>query len=241
MAFCQPDESSSSHGIHQSSVSHHVSAQQPTPIQSASSSVNTVDITSELPISPDRHDPVSSSDVFPSDASMHALPPLEQPTEVNSERVPASMPLVPLPHSEHLQGFRIFLDICCGVNSPLSNAVKLFHGDFMRFDILVHTTDDLLNALCFEQLLRVCASGIVAYAAASPSCCQYSRLRLLPNGPPAVRTPQFLDGIPGLSGHELLRVQESSIMLERCIQCLQVTITSSLQGVTGTWSSPNRR
>ena len=69
-----------------------------------------------------------------------------------------------------LKGMRCFLDICCGVNSPLSNAVQSLHGDVMRFDILIHNYDDLLDTACYENLLRVCSSGIVAYAGASPSC-----------------------------------------------------------------------
>ena len=121
------------------------------------------------------------------------------------------------------QDLAFFLDICCGVNSPLST-------DVMHFDILVHNSDDLLDSNCFEQLLRLCASGIVAYAGASPSCCEYSRLKLLPNGPPALRTPNHMDGIPGISGSDLLKVQESSLMLHRCIQCLHLTIASGGHG-----------
>ena len=54
--------------------------------------------------------------------------------------------------SQSLTGARIFLDICCGVNSPLSNAVHQLKGDVMRFDILVHATDDLLNLTSYERL-----------------------------------------------------------------------------------------
>ena len=144
--------------------------------------------------------------------------------------VPPSMPSPANPKIDNLTGSRIFLDICCGVNSPLSTAVQSLKGDVMRFDILVHSTDDLLDSTRFEQLLRVCASGLVAYAGASPSCCEYSRLKLLPHGPPALRTPTHLDGIPGISGQDLLRVQESSTMLLRCIQCLQVVVSSGGHG-----------
>jgi hypothetical protein len=144
--------------------------------------------------------------------------------------IPPSMPSPANPKIDNLTGSRIFLDICCGVNSPLSTAVQSLKGDVMRFDILVHSTDDLLDSTRFEQLLRVCASGLVAYAGASPSCCEYSRLKLLPNGPPALRTPTHLDGIPGISGQDLLRVQESSTMLLRCIQCLQVVVSSGGHG-----------
>ena len=146
------------------------------------------------------------------------------------DMIPPQMPTVDVIQFPRSPGIRIFLDICCGVNSPLSSAVIKLKGDVMKFDILVHTSDDLLDSNKFEQLLRLCASGIVAYTAASPSCCEYSRLKLLPNGPPALRTPQHLDGIPGLSGPELLRVQESSTMLHRCIDCLQVTVASGGHG-----------
>ena len=33
----------------------------------------------------------------------------------------------------------------------------------MRFDLLVHEGDDLLSSDCFEQLLQLCASGLVAH------------------------------------------------------------------------------
>ena len=158
--------------------------------------------------------------------------------------IPPSMPSPANPKIDKLTGSRIFLDICCGVNSPLSTAVQNLKGDIMRFDILVHSTDDLLDSTRFEQLLRVCASGIVAYAGASPSCCEYSRLKLLPNGPPALRTPTHLDGVPGISGQNLLRVRESSTMLLRCIQCLQVVVSSGGHGhleqpkTAMSWSEP---
>ena len=79
---------------------------------------------------------------------------------------------------------------------------------------------DLLNDGSYEQLLRICSSGQVAYGAASPSCAHYSRLKLHRPGPKALRTPEFLDGVPGLSSAELLQVQESFMMLSRTITCL---------------------
>ena len=145
-------------------------------------------------------------------------------------KLPASMPPSSTDCVSNFVGHRIFLDFCCGVNSPLPNAVHKLQGDHMRFDLLVHPGDDLLKASSYERLLRLCASGMVAYTAASPSCCEYSRLKLLPNGPPALRTPNQLQGVPGLTGNEMLRVQESFIMLERCINCLQLTISAGGHG-----------
>ena len=181
-----------------------------------------------LPSEPILHSDPSQRDVIISHAK-HLTDANADPT-LDKIPVPPSMPSPANPKIDNLTGSRIFLDICCGVNSPLSTAVQSLKGDVMRFDILVHSTDDLLDSTRFEQLLRVCASGLVAYAGASPSCCEYSRLKLLPHGPPALRTPTHLDGIPGISGQDLLRVQESSTMLLRCIQCLQVVVSSGGHG-----------
>ena len=68
---------------------------------------------------------------------------------------------------------------------------------------------DLLRDDSYEQLLRVCSSGQVRYGSASPACAHYSRLKLWPGpGPKALRTPEALQGVPGLSSQELLQVQE---------------------------------
>ena len=45
---------------------------------------------------------------------------------------------------------------------------------------------------------------------------------LRPGGPPALRTPDYLQGKPDLTGDQLLKVQESNMMLERCVQCLRL-------------------
>ena len=58
-------------------------------------------------------------------------------------------------------------------------------------DKLIDAKMDLLDNNFFEPLLRICASGLVGYGAAAPNCGEYSRLKLQPGGPPALRTPQF--------------------------------------------------
>jgi hypothetical protein len=115
---------------------------------------------------------------------------------------------------------RIFLDICAGATRPLSNACLKRGKCVLSFDILVQSQMDLLDDVEYEQLLRLCASGTVAYAGASPSCGQYSRLKLRKGGPPPVRTPDHLNGVPGITPSDLLKVQESHTLLSRCIQCL---------------------
>ena len=115
---------------------------------------------------------------------------------------------------------RLFLDICSGATRPLSAAILAQQGNVLSFDILLDKRMDLLNDQSYEQLLRICSSGQVAYGAASPSCAHYSRLKLHRPGPKALRTPEALDGVPGLNSMELLQVQESFMMLFRTITCL---------------------
>ena len=95
-----------------------------------------------------------NGDLVPED---QVLPSQDQ-TSLAVNSIPCGMPESTNPEWSKLPGKRIFLDICCGVNSPLSAAVQALHGDHLRFDILIHSTDDLLDSTRFEQLLRVCAS-----------------------------------------------------------------------------------
>ena len=95
-----------------------------------------------------------------------------------------------------------------------------------------------------ETLLRICASGVVGYTAGSPSCNEYTRLKLNPGGPPALRSPQHLHGLPGISPEDLLKVQDSHAMLSNCIQALMVTYASGGHGhleqptTAMSWSEP---
>ena len=151
--------------------------------------------------------------------------PLLQDHEVSSEvdlkpqdsPLPAVISSTTLPVPEG----RIFLDLCAGVTRPLSKAVLDLGGDILSFDILLDEKMDLLHDSTYEQLLRLCSSGQVGYGSASPACAHYSRLKLLPGpGPKALRTPDSLQGVPGLNSYELQQVQESYLMLSRCITCL---------------------
>ena len=165
------------------------------------------------PLDPPRGTPVC--DEAPADSQASSL------TTVVSPSVSLSSPWGPLSSVHGAR--RIFVDICCGVNRPLSNAVLSLGGDCFSFDVLVHVSYDIFDDVVFERLLRICASGIVGYNANSPACKEYSRLKLKPNGPPALRTPEFLEGKPGISANDLLSVQESRLMLTRCVLCASLT------------------
>ena len=121
---------------------------------------------------------------------------------------------------------RIFLDLCAGFQRPLSSALQVYHCDMCTFDFLVHPEDDLRNDNMYELLLRLACSRQVAYASGSPSCNEYSRLKLRPGGPKALRTPDQLEGVPGLTHDELLRLQSSATMLSRVFTCLRLTFLS---------------
>ena len=127
------------------------------------------------------------------------------------------MPLPDDVQSALAQGLKpgFFLDICCGVSAPLATCMQSLGADVLCIDILRDATMDLLNQAFYEQLLFLSGSGAVGYAAASPSCNEYSLLKLSGGPPYALRTPAHLTGLPDLTPAELARVQASHTMLQR--------------------------
>ena len=105
---------------------------------------------------------------------------------------------------------RLFLDVFAGFHAPVTQAVKSLGLDhFQPFDLDADAAFDILHDPTYELLLQVCWSGIVGAALFAPPCKEYSRLKLLPGGPPALRTPELLDGVPGLSPSDLKKVTDS--------------------------------
>ena len=95
-------------------------------------------------------------------------------------------PVSHIPHSVQtsvdvslLHGSRIFLDICSGSGHPLTTAMLHHECQCFPVDMLIDAKMDLLDNAFYEPFLRICASGIVAYAAASPNCGEYSRLNFV--------------------------------------------------------------
>lgn len=157
---------------------------------------------------------------------------LDESTPTAAEHFAPTIPPT-MPQSSKLQaaigaaaGTRIFLDICSGAGHPLTVAMMHEHCVCLPVDKLLSNSMDLLDDVFFEQLLRICTSGIVSYAAASPNCGEYSRLRLRSGGPRALRTPEHLDGIPGLSATELEKVQTSHTIMARCVLCLELVYSA---------------
>ncbi|CAL1144831.1 unnamed protein product [Cladocopium goreaui] len=81
-------------------------------------------------------------------------------------------------------------------------------------------------------------TNAVGYGAASPSCCEYSRLKLRDDdGPKALRSPDHLSGLPNLTPWELQRVQESFMMLSRCVEVLTLVFQAGLRDDSGAFAS----
>jgi len=84
----------------------------------------------------------------------------------------------------------IFLDLCCGASAPISSAMSNAGIHCLQVDLLAAEELDMLCDSTYDSLLRLAFSGVVRYAHASPPCRDYSRLKLKPGGPAAIRTPE---------------------------------------------------
>ena len=71
---------------------------------------------------------------------------------------------------------------------------------------------------------------MVGYGAAAPNCGEYSRLKLREGGPPALRTPAFLDGLPNLNPKDLEKVQSSHTLMARSVLCLELIFAAGGHG-----------
>ena len=118
-----------------------------------------------------------------------------------------------------------FLDVCAGAGAPLSTALRQLGVSTLAIDPLLDSRMDLRDDAFFHHLLCIRASKSVALAHAAPPCGEYTRAKLLPRGPRALRTPEALNGIPGLRPADGLKVQESHLVFTRCVQLLFVTFS----------------
>ena len=89
----------------------------------------------------------------------------------------------------------------------------------------------------FHLLLRVAVSGIVGVAWSAQPCKHYSVLKLRRPGPKALRTPQHMDGVPGLSAQEQRLVDESREIHVRARQILRAVHEAA--GQTGMEQPPS--
>ncbi|CAE7036464.1 unnamed protein product [Symbiodinium sp. CCMP2592] len=135
---------------------------------------------------------------------------------------PQALPSAPKDNT-HVE---IFLDICCGASHPLTTAISSCGIICLPIDLLGEEQLDLLHDDTCDHLLRLCFSGIVRFAHGSPPCKEYSRLKLRPGGPAAIRSPEHLNGLPGNTASQQERVLSSQKLLYRCVCLLRAAFNS---------------
>ena len=126
---------------------------------------------------------------------------------------------------------KLFLDLFAGVNAPLTKAMHAAGADYFQpFDLDRDPTCNILDDSVFTILMRLAWSGLIGAIWSAPPCKEYSRLKLRPGGPKALHTPEYMDGVPGLTADEQRRVDQSKAIHERGRQVLQAAFSTAAQG-----------
>ena len=120
--------------------------------------------------------------------------------------------------------------MCAGATCPLSTAMVQNSRMSLPIDKIIAGQHDILNDFHYERILRIASSGCAGYTAASPSCAEFSLLKLIQPGPTPVRTKEFPLGIPNPSPSEQERLVSSRTLLHRAMQLVQATIRAGGQG-----------
>ena len=170
-----------------------------------------------------------STDTATSEDALLAPDKDAESTATTLHHMPLSAETAALSQSSQALSSPFFLDTCAGAGAPLSTALQAIGVSTLAFDPLLDPSMDLRDDAVFDWLLRVCCSRTVALAHAAPPCGEYTRAKLLPNGPKALRTPAALDGLPGLTASQALKVQESQLVFTICVQALFLVFASGGQ------------
>ena len=113
---------------------------------------------------------------------------------------------------------RLFLDLFAGVNAPLTQAMHRLGVDYFEpSDLDRDPKYNILDDSVFNILMRAAWSGLIGVVWAAPPCKEFSRLKLCPGGPKALRTPEFMDGVPNLTAEEQARVDASAAIHQRSL------------------------
>ena len=100
---------------------------------------------------------------------------------------------------------------------------------FGPVDFALRETHDILDDRVFDVMLRLAYSGLVGVAWSAPPCKEFSRLKLKRPGPKALRTPEYMDGVPGLSSAEQARVDASTAIHSRSRAILRGVVSATGQ------------
>ena len=149
-----------------------------------------------------------------------ALPVVSPPAIVQS--LPVGPSILP-------QG-KFCLDLCVGSPCPLAQSLREAKVAFLSIDVFLSDQHDLLENSAFECILRIAASGQVAYTAAAPNCSEFLPSPLHQPGQSSVRTLDHPFGIPNPTPQEQHRIDSSREFLHRCLHCLQATVAAGGHG-----------
>ena len=151
------------------------------------------------------------------------------PGREDPQCTPASGPVPDLPSPpeildlQHVQD-NLFVELFSGSSRPLSTAFLQAGASVMSLDILRSATHDLTKDSVFELLLRLAFSGAISLLHASPPCRDYSRCKLRKGpGPKPLRTPEHMEGVPGLSSPDKARLEISSQLMSRAVELAHAT------------------
>ena len=129
---------------------------------------------------------------------------------------------------------RFFLDLFVGKNAPISRACKE-----LKIDQVTPLDSELgwniLNDHHFEQMLFAAWNGFVGGIWSAPPCREYSRLKLRPGGPPALRTPSEPYGKASLTAAQQHQLQEQEEIHSRGRQILNAAFN---RGAIVGWETP---
>ena len=103
--------------------------------------------------------------------------------------------------------------------------MQALHADcFAPFDLAPGQTFNVLDDTQYRIVLRIALSGLIGVLWSALPCKEYTRLKLRKPGPKALRTPDHMDGVPGLSAEEQSKVDASKEIharSRRVIRCVR--------------------
>ena len=144
-------------------------------------------------------------------------------------------PISPPPGSFGLvTSHRFFLDLFSGKNAPIFHACVSLNVDVIS-PCDIELGFDILDDSSFEALLHSAWNGFVGGVWAAPPCKEYSRLKLRPNGPRALRTPAEPYGRANLTKVQRQHLDSQETIHDRGRQLLLAAFT---KGALVGWETP---
>ncbi|CAE6939602.1 unnamed protein product [Symbiodinium sp. CCMP2592] len=164
---------------------------------------------------------------FP-EVSPEQLPRVSQTQEsAAASAVHSSEPISALPPVVATQRHPLFfLDLFAGAGAPLCQEAARRGWACVPIDILHNKASDLRDDRIFDSLLKLSHSGAVAFANASPPCCEYSIVKQFDGGPPPCRSWECLAGFPSNNDEAQERVRSSHLLLSRAVMLLHAVYQS---------------